>query len=372
MNAYIAAGIENDHELRQGDEGVEKLRLGMLPLLKLSSFGNHIKNILPTIKDLPFLEIALCTDDVHPYDIIEHGHMNRVIREVISYGIDPALVYRWATLVGARGYHLKDHGAIAPGYLADIALLSDLVEVTVSDVFANGKLISKNGELLNPIPEPQATLDLGNSVHIKTTLTRDHFAIKAPIETGEIDVNIIALEPSRLTHLETISIPVVDHYLNLKALDGDFCYLTVVPRHGQPHPPQTVVLKGLGWNRGTLASTIAHDSHNLIVAGHNPEDMLLAALELEKCAGGIALVDEGKLLGKVELPLAGLMAQKTVAELAREIEVVEKIALDMGIQATSPALAIAGMALIVAPHVRISDLVGLFDTIDQKPLPIFP
>ena len=372
LNAYIAAGIENDHELRRGDEGIEKLRLGMLPLLKLSSFGNHIKNIMPTIKDLPFLEIALCTDDVHPYDIITYGHMNRVIREVISYGIDPALVYRWATLVGARNYHLKDHGAIAPGYLADIVLLSDLEESIVSDVFADGKLVSKDGKLAASIPEPQAVVDLGNSVHIKTELTSEHFSIKAPIESGRIDTNIIVIDPSRLTQLETISIPVVDHHLDLEALDDDLCYLTVVPRHGQSHPPQTVVMKGLCWDRGTLATTIAHDSHNLIVAGHHPEDMLLAAHELEKCGGGIALVDEGKLLGKVELPLAGLMAQKTVAELAKEVEVVEKIAVDMGIQASSPALAIAGMALIVAPRVRISDLVGLFDTIEQKPLPIFP
>lgn len=372
LNAYAAAGIDNDHELRLGNEGLEKLRLGILPLLKLSSFGNHIKNILPTIKEVPFLEIALCTDDVHPYDIVKLGHMNRVIREVISYGIDPALVYRWATLIGARNYHLKDHGAIAPGYLADIVLLSELEEATVSDVFVNGKQISENGNLLAPIPEPQAAIDLGNSVHIKTALTKEHFSIKAPIENGKIDVNIITIEPSRRTKLETISVPVVNHFLDIDALDEDLCFLTVVPRHGQSHPPQTVILKDLGWHRGTMATTIAHDSHNLIVAGHDPQDMLLAARELEKCGGGIALVDNGELLVKVELPVAGLMATKTVPELAEEIEVVDRIARDMGIKIDPPALAIAGLALVVSPHVRISDLVGLFDTIKQKALPIFP
>ncbi len=372
LNAYIAAGIDNDHELRLGNEGLEKLRLGLLPLLKLSSFGNHIQHILPTIKDIPFLEIALCTDDVHPYDIIEHGHMNRVIREVISYGIDPALVYRWATLVGARNYHLKDHGAIAPGYLADIVLLNELEEAIVSDVFVNGKLISENGKLLEPIPEPPAAINLGNSVNIKTALTSEHFSIKAPIKNGEIKVNIIALESTRHTHLETISVPVVDHYLNISALDGDLCFLTVVPRYGQSHPPQTILLKDFGLQRGTFATTIAHDSHNLIITGHDPKDMLLAARELEKCGGGIAIVDSGELLVKVELPVAGLMATKTVPELAKEIEVVDKTARELGITIDPPALAIAGLALIVAPQVRISDLVGLFDTIKQEPIPLFP
>jgi adenine deaminase len=372
LNAYAAAGIDNDHELRRGDEGLEKLRLGILPLLKLGSFGNHIKNILPTIKEVPFLEIALCTDDVHPADIIENGHMNRVIKEVISHGIDPALAYRFATLVGARNYALKDHGAIAPGYLADIVLLTDLEKVVVSDVFVNGKQVSQNGRLTISIPEPKVSINSTNSVRLNSPLNLGMFTLTAPIKEGEVDVNTIVYEPSRLTHLEVFTIPVIDHHLQLDALNTDLCFVTVIPRHGQKHPAPTVVLKGLEWRRGAMAMTIAHDSHNLIVAGHDPSDMLLAAQELEKCGGGVAFVDQGKVLGKVALPLAGLMSSKSVAELAEEIEVLDEIARGLDVEAPSPALAIVGLALVVAPRIRVSDLEGLFDTLKQTAVPIFP
>ncbi len=138
-NAYLAAGIENDHELRAGDEGLEKLRLGVLPLLKVSSHGNHVPNILPTLKHAAFLDVALCTDDIEPADLLANGHMDRVIREMIAHDIEPAVAIRWATLNGARNNRLRDHGAIAPGYLADIVLLDSLVDVSASDVFVGGR-----------------------------------------------------------------------------------------------------------------------------------------------------------------------------------------------------------------------------------------
>ena len=372
LNAYAAAGIDNDHELREGEEGLQKLRAGILPILKLGSFGNHIRNILPTIQQVPFLEVALCTDDVHPYDILTKGHMDRVIREVIAHGIEPALAYRWASLVGARNYQLKDHGAVAPGYLADMVLLDSLKDVHVTDVFVNGQYIAHDGHLLQPIQEAPVTINAANSMRLHHSFSRETFTLQAPIDEGNIAVNIIAYEPNRLTHLETITIPVKNMNLQLAEIDEDLCFLTVVPRHGQTHPAQTVVLKGLGWTHGTLALTIAHDSHNLLVAGHDPQDMLLAAKALQECGGGIALAHEGKLLGCVALPMAGLMSTKPVDILAEEIGEVEKIAREFGIQATSPALATAGLTLLVAPRVRLSDTEGLFNTTEKKKITIFP
>lgn len=372
LNAYAAAGIDNDHELREGEEGLQKLRAGILPILKLGSFGNHIRNILPTMQKVPFLEVALCTDDVHPHDILTKGHMDRVIREVIAHGINPALAYRWASLVGARNYHLKDHGAVAPGYLADMVLLDSLKDVHVTDVFVNGQYIAQDGQLLQSIKVAPIAINAANSMLLHHQLSRETFTLQAPIDEGNVAVNIIAYEPNRLTHLETITVPVKNGNLQLVEIDEDLCFLTVVPRHGQTHPAQTVVLKGLGWTHGTLALTIAHDSHNLLVAGHDPQDMLLAAKALQECGGGIALAHAGKLLGCVALPLAGLMSTKPVDILAEEIGVVDKIAREFGIKATSPALATVGLTLLVAPHVRLSDTEGLFDTLEQKRIAIFP
>jgi len=371
LNAYIAAGIENDHEIRVGDEGLEKLRLGMLPLLKVSSYGNHIPNILPTLKAAPFLEIALCTDDIEPADLLASGHMDRVVREVISHGIEPAVAIRWATYTGARHYRLRDHGAIAPGYYADIVLLSSLEQIEVHKVIVGGKLVVDDSKLLEPIPEPPTSVAPENSVHLYQPLTDEMLIPRPPIKDGEVDVNILVLEPSRMTHLETTSVQVADYELLLETLQDDVCYLSVVPRHDQAHPPATALLKGLGWHRGTMATTIAHDSHNIIVAGHQPSDMLLAVKELEKSGGGIVLVDEQRVLGKVELPLAGLMSLKTVPELAEEMTALNEIAKGWGIEGSSPALAISGLALTVIPQVRISDLLGLFDVATQSAIPVF-
>ncbi len=372
LNAYLAAGIESDHEVKQGDECLEKMRLGMLPLLKKSSYGNMIKRVLSDLKKVPNMEIALCTDDVEPDGIISEGLMDNVLREVIANGVPPAFAYRWATLNGARHYHLKDQGGIAPGYLADILLLSSLEEVKVCDVFANGKLVVQNGRLTSEIKEPPVTINAQNTMHFHSRPTRETFMIKAPIESGKVDVNTIEMQEANLTVLRRTSVTVENHYLTLKGLSDDYCFLTVVPRHGQPHPAKTVFLRGLHMRHGTLAATVAHDSHNLLVVGHDPDDMLLAALELEKCGGGILFADGGKVLGKLELPVAGLMSPKSVVELAEENAIMNRIGREWGIQDESPILSIAGLALLVIPEVRISDTLGLFDTIHQKALPLFP
>lgn len=372
LNAYIAAGIESDHEVKQGDECLEKMRLGMLPLLKKSSYGNMIKRVLADLKQVPYMEIALCTDDVEPDGIISEGLMDNVLREVIANGVPPAFAYRWATLNGARHYHFKDQGGIAPGYLADILLLTSLEDVKVSEVFANGKLVVQNGKLTAKISEPPVTIDAQNSMHFHSRPTRETFMIKAPIENGKVDVNTIEMQEANLTVLRRTSVAVENHYLTLNGLSDDYCYLSIVPRHGQSHPAKTVLLSGLHLRRGTLAATVAHDSHNLLIAGNDPDDMLLAALELEKCGGGILFADGGKVLGKLELPVAGLMSPKSVAELAEKNAVMNRIGRELGIQDDSPILSIAGLALLVIPEIRLSDKVGLFDTIHQKELPLFP
>lgn len=371
LNAYIAAGIENDHELRQGDEGLEKLRLGLLPLLKVSSFGNHVPNILPTLKTAPFLDIALCTDDIEPADLLENGHMDRVIREMLAHDIPPAVAIRWATYNGARHYKLRDHGAIAPGYYADIVLLSSLEAVKTSEVFVGGRLVVKEGQLIVPVTEPPTSIKIENSVRLHRPLTLEDFTLKPPLQNGQVQLNLMVLEPTRLTSLETVSVEVKNGQLDLSALGDEVCLISVVPRHGQTHPPALALLKGLGLRRGTLASTVAHDSHNIIITGHRPADMLLAVQELQKCGGGIIAVDEGQVLGKVELPLAGLMSLKPVAELAVDMKALNETVQSLGIDHRARALATSGLALTVIPKVRISDLVGLLEVETQESIPVF-
>ena len=371
LNAYIASGIDNDHELRIGKEGVEKLRLGLLPLLKVSTFGNYARAIVPELLNLPHLELALCTDDISPADLLENGHMDRVIREMLYHGIDPAVAIRWATLNGARHYQLRDHGAIAPGYLADIVLLSSLEEVTASEVFVDGKLLVENGKLLQEIPEPPTAVEITNSVSIQP-LSVDELQLKPPIESGEITINIIELLPTRLSKLGQITAKVNEGQIDLASLGDDICYIAIVPRHGQSHPPVVALLKGLGLKRATLASSIAHDSHNILVTGHQPEDMLTAVQALAQCGGGLVFVENGNILGQVELPIAGLMSPKPVTELAVEMQMMDDLAVELGIPHRAKALATSGLALTVIPEVRMSDLLGMVDVATQESIPVFP
>jgi adenine deaminase len=289
---------------------------------------------------------------------------------MIAHDIDPVRAIRWATYNGARHYRLRDHGAIAPGYYADILLLSSLEEVRTSEVFVGGKLVVENGKLIAPIQEPPTTLPIENSVHLQP-LSADAFRLKAPIKAGQINVNLMVLEPSRMTHLETVSGQVANYELDLATLGEDICYLSVVPRHGQTHSPSLALLKGLQLRRGAMASTVAHDSHNVLVAGHKPEDMLMAVRELEQCGGGIVAVAEGKVLSKVELPLAGLMSLKPVSELAVDMKALNDTVESLGIRARARALAISGLALTVIPEVRISDLGPLLDVETQEFMPVF-
>lgn len=367
-NAYLAAGIHNDHELRRGDEGLEKLRLGVLPLLKVSSHGNHVPNILPTLKQAHFLDVALCTDDIEPADLLENGHMDRVIREMLAHDIEPAVAIRWATLNGARNYGLRDHGAIAPGYLADIVLLDSLADVHATDVFVAGEQVVAEGRLAVSIQPPPTQLDSVNTIRLARPLTEDDFRLSPPVENGPVTANIMVLEKSRLTRQEVCELTVIDGQVQLS---DDMCTIAVVPRHGQTHPPQVAILRGLGLQRGALASSIAHDSHNILVTGHTPGDCLLAVETLQACGGGLVVVADGEVLAKVALPLAGLMSLKSVPELAKETRHMNRIVQGLGVDHAAKALSTTGLALTVVPALRMSDLGGLFDVATQAFVPVF-
>jgi adenine deaminase len=369
LNAYLAAGPQSDHEIRHPGELLEKLRLGMVPLVKRSTYANPARDLVPVLKSLPLAEIALCTDDVEPADLLAHGHMDGAVREFIAHGTDPAVAIRYATLNGARHYGLRDLGAIGPGYVADILLLSSLEDVRVSHVIVGGELLAEDGRLVRPLQDPTQGMPAANTVHLPE-LSTDSFALRAPIDEGEVRIRLMVLEPARTTHLETATVRVSGGQVDLDSLDDNTCLLSVIPRHGQKHPPSLALLKGLHLRAGALASTIAHDSHNLVVAGRSASDMLLAAQTLAACGGGLAAVCDGQVLGKVALPVAGLMSPLPVPDLAREVAAFKKTVMELGVQARNPALAITNVALPVTPVVRLTDL-GLVDVASQEFIPLF-
>lgn len=370
-NAYIAAGVQDDHELRAGDEGLEKLRLGILPLLKVSSHGNHVPNILPSLLEASHLDIALCTDDVEPSDLLRNGHMDRVVREMLHHGVDPARAIRWATLNGARHYGLRDRGGVAPGYFADLLLLDSLENVKVKDVFVMGKQVVEGGSMLVDIPLNFVAPPVSNSVRLNSFAAAD-LTPDPPVSDGRIQVNVNHLLPSRLTELRQVEANVGANEIQLDSIGSDACFVAVLPRHGQGHKPGLSILTGLGLKEGAIASTVAHDSHNLLVAGRNAEDMKLAALHLIELKGGLCIAVNGRIEAEVPLPIAGLMSDRSVSEVAKEMDDLNDWATRLGIRHVARGLATTGLALTVIPETSASDLVGLLDVHSQQPIPIFP
>lgn len=370
LNGYIASGVDNDHESRMGPEILEKLRLGLLPLVKLGSHGNHLPRLMPSLLEATHVDVALCTDDVEPADLLVSGHMDRVVRGVMAYGVPPARALRWACTIGPQHYGLRDFGAIAPGFVADFQLLSSLDEVRTSDVFVGGRQVVADGRLTQPIADPLAPDRFGNSVRTPD-VTADSFVLAVP--AGRKRLNAIRLLPTRLTRLDAIAVDAPTGRLAPEALPGDACMLSVVPRHGQGGAPAVVPLLGLGLRRGAIAHTVAHDCHNLLVAGRSGADMAAAVEALKRSRGGFVLIDDGKVVAQVPLPLAGLMSFEPCGAVGEQIERFNEVARDMGIrpEASTPIVAMTGIALAVIPEVRITDKHPLFDVESQKPLPLF-
>lgn len=363
LAAYLAAGVDSDHEARGAAEMVEKLRLGMWVYGRENTFRHTVTFLAEALKQIPQpWNVALCTDDIDPADLLLHGHMDRGLRVLLDAGVDPALAVRYATLNGAVRYGLTDLGGIAPGKLADIVLAESFTDFRATFVLAGGRVVARDGRLVAAIVDP-APPPLDNTVRIGAVST-DTFRLRARGADGEVRVKCIDIDPIRATSLGEITVRFVDGECALPLPDG-VLLLSVVPRHGQAHPPTRALLRGLPLREGALATTVAHDSHNLIVAGRNPDDMAAAVRAVARMGGGVALAVGGAIVATVRLPVAGLMSDAPVEAIAAEVRAFNARAAALGLGGASPVLAISSLALPVAPFVRITDR-GVVDTLTQQ------
>jgi adenine deaminase len=369
LQAYLAAGVDSDHESREWPEMVEKLRLGMWIYGRENTFRRGAADLARALQMVPQAwNVAMCTDDIDPDDLLQHGHLDRGLRVLIANGVEPALAIRFATLNGAIRYGLTDLGALAPGKLADIGLVEHLAELRPTLVLAGGRVVAQQGRvtatIVDPVPAP-----VGDSVRLARPLQLSDFQLSRPGAAGPVTMQVIAIDERRTTTLVERPVAFADGQPRLPLAD-DLTLLSVVPRHGQPHRPSLAVLAGLGLTAGAIATTIAHDSHNLIVAGKSPADLLLAARTVAELGGGAALVEDGRPLAVVPLPVAGLMSAAPVETVAAEVRAFNEHGRRLGLWATSPVLAISSLALPVAPFIRITDL-GVVDTLTQQFIDLF-
>ncbi|MFD1066038.1 adenine deaminase [Oceanobacillus locisalsi] len=369
LQAYLAAGVNTDHESRKSDEIIEKLRAGMLVYIRESSVSQFADIAAEAWKTLPYASnIAMCTDDVEPSDMLKNGQMSRVVRRCIEEGIPAPLAIRYASLNGAVRFGLRDQGAIAPGYIASFSLVNTMEDMDINDVFVEGKQMVKEKQVMETIASEVPPL-AKNTVSIPA-LTEEDFQIPAPVQNGKVMVNTMEMLPIGTTQKSTTDLDVVNGVIS--SLPDDYLYVSVTGRHGQGRKPFVGILKNAGLQEGAYATTIAHDSHNLVIVGKNTKDMLLAAKQLEASGGGLCLVSNQEVKAQVDLPIAGLMAAEPVEELAPKIDAFNQAASSMGVKVgrRSPSMALSSLTLSVIPEVRITDI-GLLDVAAQEFIPLF-
>ena len=351
LNGYISAGIRTEHEATSHDEGLEKLRKGMRVLIREGSVSKDLHALagLLTERFSPYL--AFCTDDRNPLDIAEHGHLDYMIRTAIQLGAAPLAVYRAASLSAAEAFGLKDRGLIAPGKRADIAVIDSLVGCHASLVLAGGVVADDAAFAARGVTQPVA-----------------RHSVKAPpiqaadFRTGgnRVETPVIGILPGKIiTEHLTFDIAPQDGDKR-PDLTRDLVKIAVIERHGVNGNRATGFVKGFGLRKGAIGSTVCHDHHNIAVVGADYGDMALAATRLGEIEGGFVVVEGGRVLAELPLPVAGLMSLGSFEEVREGLVALRAAARSLGVVLEEPFLQLAFLALPVIPHLKITDL-GMVD-----------
>ena len=368
LSAYIFAGPLSDHEGETYEELLEKLRAGMAVEARVSSFSESISVLGRLVQALGHVppNLVMCTDDIFPEDLARCGHLDRVVREAIAAGFPPVEAIRAATLHGAQRHRLHDLGAIAPGKHADLLLLSNLETFAIDEVFCAGQLTARNGALLAPIAATHPDLERENTVHLRAPLRPEDFMLHAQPGETVARLRVLSLRGGHNRQIAMRDFPVCEGRLTLP--EG-IVLAAVIERHGRSGHHSLTPVEGLGLRRGAVASTIAHDSHNLLVVGRDPADMALAAQTLAECGGGICGVADGEVLALLPLPIAGLMSPEPLEVMTAQMTQLNAALRSLGLDTPQPIGPIIGLALPVIPHYGLTDL-GLVDVDRQVVVPL--
>ena len=355
--AYVAAGVSSDHECTIPDEAIEKLRLGMYIMIREGSAAKDLDALIPVLKECPTRKCIFVTDDRYPWALKEH--INEMVARVVKNGVSPVKAVQMASLNTAEYFGLKNLGAIAPGYRADMLLLDNLEDFKPQLVIKNGEVVAKNGEMVVDIKEKTLS-SLRGTVNIRW-LDKDDLKIKAE------SANVKAIEVTSgllVTKAVEAKVNIEDGYA-VSNIDDDVLKILVIERHKASGNIGKGFVKGFGLKSGAIASTVAHDSHNMIVIGTNDDDMLKAIKELVKSQGGKVIVNNGEVVAKLELPIAGLMSEQSSSEViqkAKELKQGEKV---IGCSLDEPFMTMAFLSLSVIPELKLTDK-GLMDVMTGK------
>lgn len=356
LNGYILSGISTDHECSTVEEMIEKISLGMYVMIREGSAARNLETLIKGVNINNYQRCLFCTDDKHPQDILKNGHIDNNIRLAIKNNIDPIIAIKMATINVANCYNLQNIGAIAPGYIADIVVVDNLEEFNVLEVYKDGKLVGKDKKALFETREIENS-NVTNTVNIDK-LTKEDLKINLEKDIA----NVIGLLPHNLVTEKLIRKVDVENGVFKFNQNVDILKLVVIERHTNKKSIGLGLVENFKLKNGAIASTVAHDSHNIIVVGDNDEDIINAVDKIKKIGGGLSISSNNEILGSLSLPIAGLMSDKDINYVSENLEnmlsiAYEKLNVSKDIE---PFMTLAFLALPVIPHIKITDK-GLFD-----------
>ena len=359
LNAYIAAGIGSDHESMALEEAREKLQKGLFVMIREGSSEKNLEALLPLVTDKTYKRCLFVVDDRSAYDLLHDGDIDAVVRRAIKLGLEPVWAIQLATINAAEYFRLGGLGAIASGYFANILVLDDLDNLSVNTVFYRGQAVAREGKPLFPLPQVDNRTVTG-TVNMKPVTLKK---LSLPATTEERPV--IEVIPGQIVTRK--------RYLKVRTVDGqaisdterDILKLVVAERHQATGNVGLGMVTGFGLKKGALASSVAHDSHNIVAVGTSDEDIMAAIQEIERLQGGLAVVANGQILASLSLPIAGLLSDEPLEAVVAQLGKLEQKAGELGARLSSPFATLSFLALPVIPELKLTDL-GLVDVIEFR------
>lgn len=363
LNAYLASGIGSDHECTTAEEALEKLRLGMYILIREATNAHDLAALLPLINPDNARRICFCTDDRHPGDLLDEGSVDHLVRSAIRAGVDMVTAIRMATLNTAEWFRLYDRGGIRPGHRADLMVFDDPQEFRARLVIRSGQIAAEDGKLV-PLDVTERPSYLRGSMNV------NWHTVDFTIPAEGRRAHVIGVTPDCLiTEDRLLEIPSASGFAT-PDVERDIIKMAVIERHMATGRVGKGFVQGLGLRRGAIASTIAHDHHNLIVAGIDNISLSTAAGAIADMGGGLAVADGVRILARLPLPVAGLMSNKPITEVRRVLDDVIAAARNLGSEMHDPFMALSFLALEVIPHLKLTDQ-GLVDVDQFRIVPLW-